>query len=79
MHLRSGSPGMQDIEAFSKTYRARLDEAELAKTVPENISLEVYFLFLCSISLVVSFFTSIIRIRFLIDKSEIELISQNYC
>ncbi|PON76309.1 Ribosome maturation factor RimP [Parasponia andersonii] len=32
---------MEDIEAFSTTYRARLDEAELAKSIPENISLEV--------------------------------------
>jgi heme/copper-type cytochrome/quinol oxidase subunit 2 len=32
---------MEDIEAFSTTYRARLDEAELAKTITENITLEV--------------------------------------
>ena len=32
---------MEDIEAFSATYRARLDEAEGAKSVPENLSLEV--------------------------------------
>ncbi|XP_010539697.1 PREDICTED: uncharacterized protein LOC104813692 [Tarenaya hassleriana] len=38
---RSGSPTMEDIEAFSTTYRARLDEAELAKSIPDNISLEV--------------------------------------
>ncbi|GKU90587.1 hypothetical protein SLEP1_g4568 [Rubroshorea leprosula] len=38
---RSGSPSMEDIEAFSVTYRARLDEAELNKSVPENITLEV--------------------------------------
>ncbi|XP_022939572.1 uncharacterized protein LOC111445430 isoform X2 [Cucurbita moschata] len=38
---KSGSPRMEDIEAFSSRYRARLDEAELSKTVPENISLEV--------------------------------------
>ncbi|XP_030465342.2 uncharacterized protein LOC115684653 [Syzygium oleosum] len=38
---RSGSPSMEDIEAFSATYRARLDEAEAAKSVPENLSLEV--------------------------------------
>ncbi|PQP94386.1 uncharacterized protein Pyn_15989 [Prunus yedoensis var. nudiflora] len=38
---RSGSPSMEDIEAFSRTYRARLDEAELAKSLPENLSLEV--------------------------------------
>jgi hypothetical protein len=34
---------MEDVEAFSKTYRAKLDEAELAKSVPENLSLEVLF------------------------------------
>lgn len=38
---KSGSPNMEDIEAFSTTYRARLDEAELAKTMTENITLEV--------------------------------------
>ena len=38
---RSGSPAMTDIEAFSAAYRTRLDEAEQAKTIPENISLEV--------------------------------------
>ncbi|KAF2282843.1 hypothetical protein GH714_043299 [Hevea brasiliensis] len=38
---KSGSPSMEDIEAFSTTYRAWLDEAELAKTIPNNISLEV--------------------------------------
>ncbi|XWS25015.1 hypothetical protein CRYUN_Cryun27aG0034500 [Craigia yunnanensis] len=38
---KSGSPGMEDIEAFSVSYRARLDEAELARSVPENITLEV--------------------------------------
>ncbi|GMN48379.1 hypothetical protein TIFTF001_017560 [Ficus carica] len=32
---------MEDIEAFSTTYRAWLDEAELAKSIPENIYLEV--------------------------------------
>ncbi|KAB1220959.1 hypothetical protein CJ030_MR3G025350 [Morella rubra] len=36
----SGSPGMEDIEAFSATYRARLDEAKLSKTVPQNIWFE---------------------------------------
>lgn len=34
---------MEDVEAFSTGYRAKLDEAELAKSVPENISLEVLF------------------------------------
>ncbi|KAK4273932.1 hypothetical protein QN277_017232 [Acacia crassicarpa] len=38
---KSGSPTMEDIEAFSTAYRAKLDEAELAKFVPEDISLEV--------------------------------------
>ncbi|CAI9755866.1 unnamed protein product [Fraxinus pennsylvanica] len=38
---KSGSPSMTDIEAFSATYRARLDEAEAAGSIPENISLEV--------------------------------------
>ncbi|XP_002526158.2 uncharacterized protein LOC8285112 [Ricinus communis] len=38
---RSGSPTMEDIEAFSTTYRTWLDEAELAKTIPTNIALEV--------------------------------------
>ncbi|XP_024030628.1 uncharacterized protein LOC21387060 isoform X2 [Morus notabilis] len=38
---KSGSPSMGDIEAFSAAYRARLDEAELAKSIPENICLEV--------------------------------------
>ncbi|KAJ4867808.1 hypothetical protein Rs2_50643 [Raphanus sativus] len=38
---KSGSPTMEDIEAYSTTYRAKLSEAELAKTVPDNISLEV--------------------------------------
>ncbi|KAG4389614.1 hypothetical protein JHK82_015081 [Glycine max] len=32
---------MEDIEAFSTTYRAKLDEAEIAKVVPDNICLEV--------------------------------------
>lgn len=32
---------MEDIEAFSTTYRAWVDEAELAKIIPNDISLEV--------------------------------------
>eukprot|EP00256_Glycine_max_P061365 XP_014630457.1 uncharacterized protein LOC100783320 isoform X1 [Glycine max] len=40
---KSGSPSLEDIEAFSATYRAKLDEAELAKSVPDNICLEVPF------------------------------------
>ncbi|OAY65630.1 hypothetical protein ACMD2_05293 [Ananas comosus] len=35
-----GSPSMNDIEAFSSAYQSRLDEAELGKRIPENISLE---------------------------------------
>lgn len=44
---------MEDIEAFSAMYRAKLDEAEIAKSIPENTSLEVFTfksdhsLFLC--------------------------------
>ncbi|KAM0939915.1 hypothetical protein DsansV1_C19g0158431 [Dioscorea sansibarensis] len=38
---KSGSPSMADIQAFSSEYRARLGEAELAGTIPVNISLEV--------------------------------------
>lgn len=41
IYRRSGSPNMEDIEAFSTTYRARLDEAEFAKTITENVTLEV--------------------------------------
>ncbi|OVA08607.1 Ribosome maturation factor RimP [Macleaya cordata] len=32
---------MSDIEVFSSAYRARLDEAERAGIIPENVSLEV--------------------------------------
>lgn len=38
---KSGSPDMTDIEAFTKTYRVRLDEAETNGNIPGNISLEV--------------------------------------
>ncbi|KAH6782567.1 Uncharacterized protein family UPF0090 [Perilla frutescens var. hirtella] len=38
---KSGSPDMTDIEAFTTTYRARLDEAEATGNIPGNISLEV--------------------------------------
>ncbi|KAM7259138.1 hypothetical protein ACFE04_014879 [Oxalis oulophora] len=41
MTNKSGSPNMEDVEAFTKRYRARLDEAEQAKSIPDNISLEV--------------------------------------
>ncbi|XP_021898652.1 uncharacterized protein LOC110815262 isoform X4 [Carica papaya] len=37
---KSGSPSLEDIQAFSLAYRTRLDEAEFAKTIPDNISLE---------------------------------------
>ncbi|XP_020246939.1 uncharacterized protein LOC109824710 [Asparagus officinalis] len=36
-----GSPSMTDIEAFSSAYQELLDEAGLAGTIPENLSLEV--------------------------------------
>ncbi|KAK9134587.1 hypothetical protein Syun_013917 [Stephania yunnanensis] len=38
---RSGSPSMMDIENFSAAYRAELNEAEVAGSIPTNISLEV--------------------------------------
>ncbi|KAL3641158.1 hypothetical protein CASFOL_016126 [Castilleja foliolosa] len=38
---KSGSPNMTDIEDFTKRYRARLDEAEAAGSIPGNITLEV--------------------------------------
>ncbi|XP_073127724.1 uncharacterized protein [Henckelia pumila] len=38
---KSGSPTMMDIESFSTEFRARLDEAESAGSIPENIVLEV--------------------------------------
>ncbi|KAJ0241423.1 hypothetical protein HA466_0218220 [Hirschfeldia incana] len=38
---KSGSPTMDDVEAYSKIYRGKLSEAELAKSIPDNISLEV--------------------------------------
>jgi len=55
IYRRSGSPNMEDIEAFSTTYRARLDEAELAKTITKNITLKVvvfpiFFVFLVFLS-----------------------------
>ncbi|KHN46373.1 Epoxide hydrolase 2, partial [Glycine soja] len=40
---RSSSPSMKDIEAYSAINTAKLDEAELAKSVPHNICLEVPF------------------------------------
>ncbi|OMP06719.1 hypothetical protein COLO4_07952 [Corchorus olitorius] len=41
---KSGSPSMEDVEAFSVSYREKLDEAELAKSVPENITLEFKYI-----------------------------------
>ncbi|WCJ43422.1 hypothetical protein M5689_024160 [Euphorbia peplus] len=38
---KSGSPNMEDIQTFSRTYRERLDEAGLANSVPEKLALEV--------------------------------------
>ncbi|XP_024963417.1 uncharacterized protein LOC112503651 [Cynara cardunculus var. scolymus] len=38
---KSGSPTMEDIEAFSKAFRERLNEAEAAGSIPDDISLEV--------------------------------------
>lgn len=32
---------MMDIEAFSLRYREKLDEAEVAGSIPNNVSLEV--------------------------------------
>ncbi|KAG4990812.1 hypothetical protein JHK87_024269 [Glycine soja] len=42
-NCRSGSPSIEDIEAYSATNTTKLDEAELAKFVPHNICLEVPF------------------------------------
>ncbi|GAB2235869.1 hypothetical protein Droror1_Dr00026313 [Drosera rotundifolia] len=41
LSAESYSPDINDIEAFSIAYRARLDEAELTNSIPDNISLEV--------------------------------------
>lgn len=41
MSYRSGSPSMSDIEAFSNAYRELMDKAQQAKSVPDNMSLEV--------------------------------------
>lgn len=38
---KSGSPSMIDIEDFTLAYRKRLDEAEIAGSIPDNITLEV--------------------------------------
>ncbi|KAI7726416.1 hypothetical protein M8C21_027354 [Ambrosia artemisiifolia] len=38
---KSGSPTMEDIEAFSNAYRERLNQAEAAGSIPVDISLEV--------------------------------------
>lgn len=41
LYNKSGSPTMEDVEAFSTTYKARLDEAGSSKLVPDDIYLEV--------------------------------------
>ncbi|KAL9260874.1 hypothetical protein AKJ16_DCAP11692 [Drosera capensis] len=41
LSAESYSPDINDIEAFSIAYRARLDEAELTNSIPDYISLEV--------------------------------------
>ncbi|KAK6938308.1 hypothetical protein RJ641_031816 [Dillenia turbinata] len=38
---KSGSPSMNDIEAFTLAYRAKLEDAEAAKLILEDITLEV--------------------------------------
>lgn len=45
---------MEDVETFSLSYRTRLDEAEVAKSVPNNLSLEV-MAYICNDSLHSSF------------------------
>ncbi|TXG53342.1 hypothetical protein EZV62_022511 [Acer yangbiense] len=39
--IESGSPSIEDIEAFTASYRAKLEEAEIVKSITENISVEV--------------------------------------
>ncbi|KAF8714778.1 hypothetical protein HU200_027305 [Digitaria exilis] len=41
MSTRYGSPTIDDIEAYTIAYRAKLDNAESAGKIPQNISLEV--------------------------------------
>lgn len=41
MSTRYGSPTIDDIEAYTIAYRAKLDGAESAGKIPQNISLEV--------------------------------------
>ncbi|XP_068648038.1 uncharacterized protein [Aristolochia californica] len=41
LSIKYGSPSMTDIEDFSSTYRALLDEAQQLGTIPDNISFEV--------------------------------------
>ncbi|KAK1311484.1 hypothetical protein QJS10_CPA08g01287 [Acorus calamus] len=41
LSTKYGSPSMSDIEAFSTSYQARLDEASRFGTIPEDITLEV--------------------------------------
>ncbi|TVU00295.1 hypothetical protein EJB05_54283 [Eragrostis curvula] len=41
MSTRYGSPTIDDIEAYTIAYRAKLDDAESAGKIPKNVSLEV--------------------------------------
>lgn len=41
MSTRYGSPTIDDIEAYTIAYRGKLDDAESAGKIPQNISLEV--------------------------------------
>lgn len=41
MSTRYGSPTIDDIEAYTIAYRAKLDDAESAGRIPNNVSLEV--------------------------------------
>ncbi|KAI5015135.1 hypothetical protein ZWY2020_056525 [Hordeum vulgare] len=41
MSTRYGSPTIDDIEAYTIAYRAKLDDAESAGRIPKNVSLEV--------------------------------------
>ncbi|KAK2658893.1 hypothetical protein Ddye_005426 [Dipteronia dyeriana] len=43
MSNKSGSPGIEDIKAFTASYRGKIEKAEIAKPIPENISVEVSF------------------------------------
>jgi hypothetical protein len=43
---RYGSPTIDDIEAYTIAYRAKLDDAESSGKIPKNISLEVFLIFI---------------------------------